>query len=110
MDTRAHTIRERLIEVAKRKETIFYKEVGGIVDLHHRDPNLHQILDDINRREHEARRPLLTAVVVHATGDRMPGKGFFKLATQLGRHRAADDRTLYWMWELERVYTEWASA
>lgn len=108
MDTQVRTVREKLIEVAKRKGTILYSEVAPVVNLQARDLTLFQILDDVNRREHEADRPFLTAVVVRKE-DGMPGQGFFKLATQLGHHRDGDDRTLYWMWELERVYAEWAS-
>ena len=109
MDVQTRTLREKLIEVAKHKGTISYSDVARIADLHVRSRALFQILDDISTAEFAAGRPLLTAVVVRKE-DGMPGGGFFKLATQLGQHRAGDDRTLYWMRELEQVYTEWASA
>ncbi len=108
MDTQAHTVRKKLIEVAEHKGTLSYSDVARIAGLHVRSRALFQILDDISTAEHAADRPLLTAVVVRKE-DGMSGAGFFKLATRLGHHREGDDRTLYWAWELKRVYAEWAS-
>ena len=79
MDAQTRTLREKLIEVAKRKRTILYSEVAPVVKLQAHDFTLFRILDDINRHEHEAGRPLLTAVVVRKE-DGMPGGGFFKVA------------------------------
>ncbi len=110
MDTPAHrTIREKLIAVAQRRETIPYSAVGALVDLPAHSRPLFTILDDINRHEHAAGRPLLTAIVVNKE-EGMSGHGFFKLAAQLGHHRDGDDDRLYWEWERDRVYAEWASA
>lgn len=108
MDTRARTVREKLIAVAKHRDTIFYSEVARLADLHVRSQALFNILDDIDRYEHAAQRPLLTAVVVRKQ-DGMSGQGFFKLATQLRLHREGEDRKRYWIWERDRVYAEWAS-
>lgn len=109
MDRRTLTVREKLVEVAKRKETISYSDVARIADLHVRDLTLFRLLDDISTHEHKAGRPLLTAVVVRK-GDNMPGAGFFKLAMRLGHHRAGGDRKLYWIRERDQVYAEWTSA
>ena len=112
MDTRARTVREKLVEIAQRQETISYSAVASIADLHVRSRTLFNILDDINRREHDAGRPLLTAVVVRKE-EGTPGKGFFTFATRLGHHRVGKnqgrslDRKLYWIRERDRVYAEW---
>ena len=56
-----------------------------------------QVLDELNRREHEQGRPLLSALVVRAdTG--MPSRGFFGLARELRPSSTTDDRAL---WERE---------
>lgn len=109
MDMKARTVREKLIWVAQRRETIAYAAVAKIVDLHVRSPALYRILDDINRYEHEAGRPLLTAVVVRQ-GDSTPGDGFFALATRLRLHRAGDNDRRYWLAERDRVYAHWTRA
>ena len=108
MDTKTRTVRKKLIEVAKRKGLISYKDVGRHFDLHQQSRALFQILDDINRHEHAAGRPLLTAIVVHKDDSR-PGNGFFAIATKLGHYRGGDAE-LYWLEECRRVYAEWASA
>ena len=109
MDSKTRTVREKLVEVAKHKETISYSDVARIADLHRHSIALFRLLDDINKHEHAAGRPLLTAVVISKENS-MPGPGFFKLATRLGHHRDGDDDRLYWMWERDRVYAEWANA
>ena len=108
MDTKTRAVHKRLIEVAKRKETVSYSEMARIADLHVRSRALFQILDDVSTAEHAAGRPLLTAVVIRKE-DGVSGAGFFALATRLGHYRDGDDRKLYWAWELKRVYAEWAS-
>ena len=108
MDTRARTVREKLIAVAKHRDTVFYSGVARLADLPVRSRSLFQLLDEISTHEHEAGRPLLTAVVVRKE-DGMSGQGFFKLATRLGHHREGEDRKRYWIWERDRVYAEWAS-
>ncbi len=109
MDPKARTVRTTLIEVAKHKGTIAYSDVARIADLHVRNQTFFRLLDDISTAEHEAGRPLLTAVVVRKK-DGMPGQGFFKLATRLGHHRAVAAKKLDWIRERDRVYAQWDRA
>ena len=111
MDSKARAIRERLVEVAQHRDTIFYSDVARLADLHRHSIALFRLLDDISTHEHKAGRPLLTAVVVRKQ-DNMSGPGFFKLATQFGLHRDDyHDRRyndkLFWMRERDRVYAAW---
>ncbi len=69
-----------LIDVAARRETIGYAELGRSLEtatLHHRNPALYAMLRDICEDEREAGRPNLCALVVRVS-DGIPGPGFFK--------------------------------
>jgi len=66
------------------------------------------ILGEISTAEHEAGRGMLSVVVVHKSGDGMPGAGFLELARSLGRDTG--DRVEFWASELDRVYRTWADA
>ena len=61
---------------------------------------------EISPEEDEEGRGLLTVVVVHKTGDRKPGPGFFRLARSRGRHIVDED--LFWIAELRIVYDAWS--
>ena len=93
-----HDLRQRLIEVAKRMETISYSE------LRPEAPQTLAIpLDEINKYEQRDGRPLLSAVVIHKDDDRMPGVGFFRMAWELGQYKGEDPEQ-FWVRELERVW------
>jgi hypothetical protein len=68
------------------------------------EAELGPVLAAVNRTEDAAGRPLLSAVVVGATG--LPGSGFFAYARELGLHAGNDDRAL-WQRELRRVHEYW---
>ena len=91
-----------LIAIARRGETANYSDIAFLAEDY---PHLFRILDRINRHEHRAGRPLLSAVVVGSQG--MPGRGFFELARTLGLY-VGDGETQYWSEELERVHKRWA--
>ena len=99
MDAR---LRSLLIETARRRQTIAYSETGVNRSV------IGPLLDDINRHEHEAGRPLLTVIVVRK-GTAMPGEGFFLCAKDLGRHRVGQDRAAFVEKEREAVFRTWAS-
>lgn len=63
---------------------------------------LHDLIGDVARSEDAAGRGILSVLVVHKHGDKMPGQGFFKLAAELGRD--ADDQVKLWSDELHLVY------
>lgn len=91
-------LRERLCDVARRGETITYQPLADMLDmnldLQHERARLGKVLGEISRGEHAAGRPLLSAVVVLGSS-RMPGRGFFDLARELGVHASRDDVAFY---------------
>ena len=96
-------IRQRLIEVARRRATICYSELRPEAPR-----TLAVPLDEINTYEHREGRPLLSAVVVRKDGNGMPGEGFFYIAWQLGRFLYGDEHR-YWRQELDKVWNFWAA-
>jgi hypothetical protein len=59
-----------------------------------------QVLDTLNVEEHEAKRPLLSALVVNLRPGGMPSRGFFLLVRRLKPNtRGVADRQV---WEAER--------
>ena len=80
--SRQDIVRTKLIEVARRRDTITYGEIGRLV----RMPAVlvgRSLLDPINDCEHAEGRPLLSALVVSEnTG--VPGDGFWTVAKKLG--------------------------
>ena len=100
-------IREVLINAAKQNNTIFYNEVGKVVELDMANPGerskLAKILDEINREEHGLGRPLLSVVVVQKESGH-PGKGFFDLARELGKQKPHDDNQIFFANELKKVF------
>jgi len=103
-------IYEKLKEVARAKRLITYTEIGENVGLRANDPQLWQLLDKINRQEHEQGRPMLSAVVVQKEGESYgaPGDGFFKLAKDLSVFKG-DNKYIFWVSELNAVHNYWSS-
>lgn len=102
--------REAIIVVAARKDVIAYSELVQHITSCQLEPHSQQLahlLGEISTEEHYAGRGMLTVVVVHKSGDFMPGPGFFELAFELGYR--IDDREAFWIRELEKVYSIWAS-
>lgn len=102
--------REILIAVAMRKGRIAYSElVGqiGVLSLEPHDARLFHLLDEISREEDKAGRGMLTAIVVHKSGDMQPGPGFFDLAKSLGKD--VKDPLVCWVSEFNKVHDYWAN-
>ena len=97
--------RQAMIAVAARRRVIAYSDLVAEIrslDLEPQGEHLAHMLGEISAAEHEAGRGMLTVVVVHKHGDRMPGQGFFQLARSLGH--GTKDRKAFWIGELEKVY------
>ena len=94
-DMRVETLRDRLVGVAARGETITYEQLRDELDLR---GDLVPVLRGLSEAEDDAGRGLLTAVVVRADTGR-PGQGWFRLAAGLGRDIADADRA----WRNERA-------
>ena len=58
------------------------------------------MLGQISEEEDAAGRGMLSVLVVHKDGDKMPGPGFFTLAKKLGRD--ISDRDKCWSDELTK--------
>jgi len=105
-----HQAKEILAVVARSRGRIAYSElVGQITKLHldPHDPRLFHLLGEISSEEDAAGRGILTAIVVHKTGDMQPGPGFFELAKSLGRN--TKDQLACWIAEFNTVHDYWAN-
>ena len=104
-------IYERLKEVARARTVTHYSDIAPLAGLDMDLPpdryEIGAILDDINRRERELGRPMLSAVVVHKE-TLVPGQGFFTLARALGLF-VGDDRDRFYIEELRKVHDWWVS-
>ena len=101
-------VRQKLIEAARRRETVTYGDVGGWVGIEGMAlMGIGQtLLDPIAQYEHDQCRPDLTTLVVRAdTGE--PGKGHGDLPVQWGLLLEGEDRRQYWLFEVRRVYACW---
>jgi len=105
---------EKLKEVARKKDMIYYSELAELLGMPFEteaDRNeLFRKIGDISTSEHDQGRPMLSVVVVHKSTSseiRMPGKGFFKLASDLGVwNKGIKDK--FFFDELGKVHEYWS--
>jgi molybdopterin synthase catalytic subunit len=71
------------------------------------DRAYHRMLGEISESEDAQGRGMLSAIVVHKTGDQEPGKGFYELAAQLGRNTV--DPLKCWIDEMKLIHDVWAN-
>jgi len=101
--------REVMYEVACRHGLIAYSDLVariGSISLEAYDHRLDHFLGQIATEDDDAGLGLTTVVVVHKTGDQMPGPGFFNMAETQGRD--ISDPLACWMNELKAVYRQWS--
>ena len=100
---------DTLRKVARQQKTTHYEDIAPMLGLKMGDPadrvRIGQILGEISKQEHDAGRPMLSAVVTRK-GDERPGPGFFDLAQELGLVGAMDSETFF-IRELKRVHRYW---
>ncbi|HWP91546.1 MAG TPA: hypothetical protein VNN20_05050 [Thermodesulfobacteriota bacterium] len=99
-------IRNILRDRARKRQLITYSELAEKLTHVTIEPPYHPLywmLGEISTTEHNAGRPLLSAIVVRRD-DNMPGNGFFELADELG-YDISDD-TLFWADQLKKVFSE----
>jgi hypothetical protein len=84
------TVRNYLIELARKKKTCFYQQLSddcklGLImnDSEYARAEIGKILGEIVRFEHANSRPLLSSLVI-SKGDNYQGDGFYKIAEELG--------------------------
>lgn len=69
------------------------------------DPRLFALIGDVSKEEDRAGRGMLSAIIIHKTGDMKPGPGFFDLARDLGRD--VRDEDAFWIAEVRLVHAIW---
>jgi hypothetical protein len=101
--------RNIMIQRARLRGTIAYSDLVQkltAIQLDAHDARVGNLLGEISEEEDQARRGMLSVVVVHKTGDMKPGPGFFELAAHLGRDTS--DTDVCWIDELNKVFVIWA--
>jgi hypothetical protein len=96
-----------LTQRARRGDPITYSDLVNkitAVRMEPHDTRLAHFLGEVSTEEHEAGRPLITALVVHKH-DLQPGKGFFDLSRSLGF--SFIDETAFWSDQIERLRIQW---
>ena len=107
-DTAKEQARVILIECATDKRWISYTDLVGQISalsLEPYDVRLFHLLGEISSDEDKAGRGMLTAFVVHKTGDKQPGPGFYDLAKSLGKK--VKDPVEFWVSEFNKVHDYW---
>lgn len=102
--------REVLARVARGRDVIAYSDFAALVSAISflaSDQRFFLLLREISAEEYRDGRGMLTAVVVHRSGDYKPGPGFFDLARGLGLSVADTDRL--WIEQLTKVHDHWSS-
>lgn len=100
--------RETLYAVARKRGTIPYSDLAGRIAAVHMEPHdvrFGYFLGEISREDDERDMGLSSVLVVHKTGDQLPGFGFFELAENLGRD--VSDEEACWIKELNAVHDYW---
>jgi hypothetical protein len=99
-----------MYEVASKRRTISYSELVSqiaSIELEPHDIRLDHFLGQIASEDDDGGLGLTTVVVVHKTGDGLPGSGFFEMAESQGR--TVGDRVEFWSNELNEVHNHWAT-
>ncbi|MBT3550954.1 MAG: hypothetical protein HOF70_14810 [Rhodospirillaceae bacterium] len=105
-------VREHLKELARRRETITYRDLARRLEV--QPPNtIHQVteaLEVLMREDHATAAPFLAALVISKVRKGLPAPGFFYVARMLGRFKGLDtgpDTQTYHASELESVCDYW---
>src|SRR3972149_8350236 len=81
-----HLVYCELVIAAQYRGVVGYHKIAKILGIdqpgHHMAREVGQVLGEISEDEHNAGRPMLSAVAVSVKG--YPGEGFFALARRLG--------------------------
>ena len=101
-------VRQKLIEVARKRDTVTYRVVGGWLGWSGQALRSvgRYLLDPIAQYEHDRCRPDLTTIVVSAnTGE--PGEAHGDMPRKWGLLLEGEDPLQFWRFELRRVYACW---
>ncbi len=114
MSAAHYVVYNLLVDVARRKAApIGYNKIFQIMKLkpgNYAAGEAGRLLGDVSKHACHSGRPMLSALVVNQE-DKMPGKGFFNLAVELGKlpiGASDQEKKAFWKAELARVYaSEW---
>lgn len=86
-------LRMALAGLAAERRTVTYKELAGLVPVPppHTIHKLTLALEELIREDAAAGRPLLAALAISRGPARLPGRGFFLLAAELGLYAGTGD-------------------
>ena len=103
-----HVLAE-LVRAAQYRGVTTYQDIAVIMGRsqsgNHMASEVGRVLGEISKDEVEAGRLMLSSVAVAVKGK--PGRGFFRLASQLGRFSAGDDEAEFWEQERAGTYDAW---
>jgi hypothetical protein len=98
-------LRNAILEAAWNRRMTWYGEVAPKVTTVAVLPHsalMNHLLGAICVDEHNADRPMLTAIVTHKDGDMEPGPGFFEQARKLGYQ--VPDPLLFWSKQVQLIF------
>ena len=112
MSSLPNRVREHLKELARRRETITYRDLAKELEV--QPPNtIHQVGDALEllmREDHATEAPFLAALVVSKVRNGLPAPVFFHVARMLDRFKGSDtDTQTYHPRELESAWDYWGS-
>ena len=101
----ANSVREIILRYARRGETCTYKAIADELGMEWNQAHrpMPKILGEVSEMEHDAGRPLLTAIVVAKNG--RCGDGFFEMAKRTGA--SIFDKETFQQEEQQRVFDYW---
>jgi len=104
-------VRERLLEVARARELIYYSDLAEALGIETDNPYfaapIGKILGRISKDEVAAGRPMLSAVVV-SKDTKLPGKGFFSLGQALEQTRPGEEEVTFATRQVKLVHEYWS--
>ncbi len=109
----AARLRERLLPLARARQTITYRELAAQTEVPPPQA-IHKLtlaLEALAREDHAAGRPLIAALAVSRTAGAIPGRGFFQLLAALGRYDGPDqgsEATAVHAAELRQAWNFWS--
>ena len=112
LSTLAESVRTHLKGLARRRETITYRDLAIALDV--QPPNtIHQVADALEvlmREDQENEAPFLAALVVSKVRNGLPAPAFFSFAHSLDRFSGSDtgpETQTYHAWQLKSAWDYW---
>jgi hypothetical protein len=98
-------LRQAILDAAYNRRMTWYGECSPKVtttDVDAHSALMNHLLGAVFQDEHDAGRPLLTAIVTHKDGDKEPGDGFYDMARSLGY--SFDEPFVFWSTQVQEVF------